>query len=146
MQEPSRQLGYHTAVNNMITQVFLKARAITLIFFVSLAAAAVLTYFLVQTPVNAVLYGYIKVFQLYGFNAFTGAGLQDLKFYDHYFLFYFIEALKYLVIFFIIIFLVSFAVIKRKSAILYQKKYIRGIQVLPARQFLKLIKKEAKNE
>ena len=35
MQEPSRQLGWHTAVNNTITQIFLKARAIVIFFLIA---------------------------------------------------------------------------------------------------------------
>lgn len=133
MQEPSRQLGWWTAVNNTLTQVFLKFRAILIFFLISVGLGTIAGIFLwndISKTEISIFNVYIEILKMGHFPQwkFTKFLLEIcLRIFEH--------SIILSVFFFIVIFFGY----RYLTAKMYEKKYIRGLKILKPRTLIKLI-------
>ena len=126
-EEPGRQLGWHTSLNNLITQLFLKFRVIFIFFFISaIVGTAVGTVFIPAKEWS--------IFKLYSGIVLSG---QSPSWPATYFILRLLVALFFeSLVITIPLFLFLFYTYKKETKTLYDKKYIRGLKLLPPRDLI----------
>ena len=133
MQEPSRQLGWWTAVNNTLTQVFLRIRAIFIFFAISTGLGTVASIFLW----NGISKTEISIFNVY-IEILKMGHLPEWKF-TKFLLYICLIIIEHALILSVLIFIVVFYGYKILTAKMYEKKYIRGLKILKPKLLIKLI-------
>ena len=133
MQEPSRQLGWWTAVNNTLTQLFLKIRAIFIFFGIAVGLGTVASIFLW----NGISKTEISIFNVY-IEILKMGRLPEWKF-TKFLLEIGLRIIEHSLFLSVFIFIVIFYGYKILTAKMYEKKYIRGLKVLKPKILIKLI-------
>lgn len=142
MQEPSRQLGYFTYINNFLTQIYLKMRALFLIALSSFLGAFAITIIIFIKLYIKVYEGFSVVFHTFKYKIFTGQGLHYLGIVFSMFLHVLLETGIVVVFISVIFFYFSYTFLKSKSAKLYKKKYVRGVEIIEMKELIKKLNKE----
>lgn len=129
-------LGYQTYFNNFITQTFLKIRTVIFTSVFSFIITLFIELFFNKSLLKMIA-GWIKFFKIEGLNAFDYSGfLLIIKLLEKSAVILFSAALNG-----IIIFVISFAGIliflHFKSKKVYQKKYLRGTEVINEKELAK---------
>lgn len=133
MQEPSRQLGWHTAINNTITQFFLKLRALAIMFAIAAGLGTAAGLFLW----NGITTTEVKIFDVY-IEIIKMGKLPDWR-YTKFLLYVLLRIFEHSIILTVFLFIVIFFGYQYFSAKLYEKKYIRGLKLLPPETLIKKI-------
>ena len=133
MQEPSRQLGWWTAVNNTLTQFFLKIRAIFIFFAISTGLGTVAGIFLW----NSLNKTEISIFNVY-IEILKMGHMPQWK-YTKFLLSIVFRIIEHSLILSVFIFIVIFYGYKILTIKMYEKKYIRGLKILKPKILIKLI-------
>lgn len=133
MQEPSRQLGWHTAINNTLTQFFLKLRALVIIFGIAAGLGTAAGLFLW----NGITTTEVKIFDVY-IEIIKMGKLPEWK-YTKFLLYVCLRIFEHSIILTVFLFIVIFFGYQHFSAKLYEKKYIRGLKLLPPKALIKNI-------
>jgi hypothetical protein len=133
MQEPSRQLGWWTAVNNTLTQVFLKIRAIFIFFGIAVGLGTVASIFLwngLNKTEISIFNTYVEILKM--------GRLPEWKFTKFLLsiVFRIIEHSLFLSVFIFIVIFYGYKILTDK---MYEKKYIRGLKILKPKILIKLI-------
>lgn len=138
MQEPSKQLGWWTALNNLSTQLFLRARVIFIYFIISavLTAAWTVVSFSPQEARIWRQYLYLIWLNIIGRSIPLPSNINSffLRLAIH-------HAIEDLAVF-VFIFGGLFFGFRFLFRGLYEKKYLRGTKVIPPRLLFKFLKKE----
>ena len=140
-QDPSRRLGYQTYYNNFITQIFLKARVIFILFLSSLALSIIIPFLLNKTLFRAVGI-LINIISFFKFGIFWGTGRAYLLKTLSVLFALVLHSLFYSILIFVVLFPMSFIILKFRADKAYKKKYIRGIEILKMKDLIKLLDKE----
>jgi hypothetical protein len=137
-------LGYQTYFNNFITQTFLKIRTVIFTAVISLFITFFIELFFNKSLLK-MFAGWVKFFKLEGLNAFDYSGfllIIELLEKSAVILFYalldgsfiFVISLTGILIF-----------LHFKSKNVYQKKYLRGTEVIDEKEFCKRLNEEIKS-
>ena len=126
-EEPSRQLGWHTSLNNLITQLFLKLRVAFIFFFISVIVGTAVGTLFIPTREWTIFRLYLGIV-LSGSSPSWPASYFILRLLAG----IFFESL----VITIPLFLFLFYKYKKETATLYDKKYIRGLKLLPPKELL----------
>lgn len=140
-QDPSRQLGYHTYYNNFLTQIFLKFRVFIMIVGFSAAISIAIPLFWngkLFTAIRAI----ITVVKFFGTGVLFMPGRYYLVKYLSGLGHAVLASLSWSILLFIFIFPASFYYLKWSANKAYQKKYIRGIAIIPMKKLIKELNKE----
>ena len=133
MQEPSRQLGWWTAVNNTLTQVFLKFRAILIFLAISVGLGTIAGIFLW----NDISKTEISIFNVY-IEILKMGHFPEWK-YTKFLLEIVLRIVEHSAILSVLFFIVIFFGYRYLTSKMYEKKYIRGLKILKPRLLIKLI-------
>ncbi len=140
-QDPSRQLGYHTYYNNFLTQIFLKFRVFIMILGFS-AALSIAIPLLWNGKLFTAIQAIIAVVKYFGTGVLFMPGRYYLVQYLLGLLHAVIDSLYWSILLFMFIFPASFWYLKWSANKAYEKKYIRGIAILPMKKLIKQLNKE----
>lgn len=141
--DPASQshLGYQTYFNNFITQTFLKIRTVIMTAVISFFITLFVELFL-NNSLLKMIKSWINFFRLEKLNAFTYDGfLLIIKALEKSIETIFQVALSG-VIFFVISFVAIFIFLILKSKKVYQKKTLRGTEVIDVKQLVKILNKD----
>lgn len=133
MQEPSKQLGWHTAVNNTLTQVFLKFRALLIFFAIATGlgtAAGIFLWNSISKTEIQIFNVYVKILRMGHFPKWQ---------YTKFLLEICLRIFEHSIILSVFFFIVIFFGYRYLTAKLYEKKYIRGLKILKPKLLIKLI-------
>ena len=141
--DPASQshLGYQTYANNFLTQLFLKIRTVIMTSVISFFVTLFIELFL-NKSLRKMIESWINFFRLEKLNAFTYDGFMlMIKALEKSIETIFQAALSG-VIFFVISFVAIFIFLILKSKKVYQKKTLRGTEVIDVKELIKKLNRD----
>ena len=141
--DPASQshLGYQTYANNFITQIFLKIRTVMMTAVISFFVTIFFELFL-NKSLWKMITGWIDFFKIEGLDAFDYSGFMIITKLLEKSIVIIVQALLSGVIFFVISFVAIFIFLILKSKKVYQKKTLRGTEVIDVKQLVKILNKD----
>ena len=141
--DPASQshLGYQTYANNFITQTFLKIRTMMMTAVISFFVTIFFELFL-NKSLWKMITGWIYFFKLEGLNAFDYDGFIIITKLLEKSIVIIAQAAFSGVIFFVISFVAIFIFLILKSKKVYQKKTLRGTEVIDVKELVKKLNRD----
>ena len=141
--DPASQshLGYQTYFNNFITQTFLKIRTVMMTAVISFFVTIFFELFL-NKSLWKMITGWIDFFKIEGLDAFDYDGFMIITKLLEKSIVIIAQAAFSGVIFFVISFVAIFIFLILKSKKVYQKKTLRGTEVIDVKQLIKKLNRD----